>query len=247
MRCPRSPSSCRPIARMRAWSANAAVRGAAGVPRPVGGAADRRPDQPHRRGAHRGARSCSGLARTRSRTYLAEQRETLPEALEAFEMGQARTRGGRRRRRSRPGRGTTRTPPLGSRPEARDRRDRRSQRRVRRRRRCFGRLEADLAHGGDRAARRSSRSPTAAISSRACAPAVPAPGRGRSARSSRSFERKQLRLALARGEQGDEPEQLHRADGRQLHIGDRHRRAGTASVPCAPARPTSSSRTPTTC
>ena len=54
-----------------------------------------------------------------------------------------------------------------------------------------------------------------------------------------------LLVAVARGQQGHEPEQLHRADGPQLRDHGRRRRGRSWRRPGTPAR--SSFRTPTTC
>ena len=55
-----------------------------------------------------------------------------------------------------------------------------------------------------------------------------------------------LRLALGRAEQGDEPEQLHRPDGRRLPRSQHPGRAEPGAGP-ASTKPTSSSPNPTTC
>ena len=80
---------------------------------------------------------------------------------------------------------------------------------------------------------------------RAHAPALPAPRVDLPGRAV-ELRAQAVRLALARAEQGDEPQQLHRPDGRPLPH-PRDRRAG--ALPCRSAAGTSISRcrTPTTC
>ena len=97
----------------------------------------------------------------------------------------------------------------------------------------LGALAADLDDRSAAALRAAADDGARRSTARPPAPALPPPGLDLPRRALQ-LPAQALRLALARAEQGDEPQQLHRADGRQLPRGRRPRRRPRAAA--APTR-----------
>ena len=215
---------------------DAAVGRAAGVPGPARRAADRRPAASRVRRRPRAARRRPGAPRPRSRPCWPSRARRFEAALERLRATPASRRAPtdrrRRPRRSPPTTGSRSAgcDDLGDRPG-----DRRPHRRLLRRPRArrARRRPREIA-GAPRAPppTRAPRSPPARMRQ------LHRRLRGHLPRRGLELRAQALRVALARAEQGDEPEQLHRPDGRQLP-GGRHRRWAPRWCRARPARPTS--------